>query len=238
MIRSIAIVPQPPLLVPELMGAAAGEADALRWACQQAARVLGGGRWHAVGVDQSGPSKINDGAAGSFRGYGADVRVSLGSRPPAAAEADGLPLPMLLAGWLRGQTGGVGVAGELVHPDSPPGECATRGRDLAGELAEGEWGLLVLADGARTHRAPGAGRVDDRATDFDGIVRDALSAADPAALAALDPGLARELGASGRAAWQLLAAVAVAAHSSWCAELLYSGAPYGVGYHVAVWTPA
>ncbi len=64
----------------------------------------------------------------------------------------------------------------------------------------------------------------------------ALRDADPAALADLDPGLATELWAAGRAPWQVLAAVT--AGPSWCGELLHSSAPFGVAYHVAVWTPA
>ena len=53
------------------------------------------------------------------------------------------------------------------------------------------------------------------------------------ALAALDPGLAAELAVAGRAPWQVLAA---AACGDWAADLLYSDAPFGVAYHVAVWT--
>jgi hypothetical protein len=235
-IRSIAFVPQPPLLVPELMGAAAGEAEALRCACRKAVAALGPGPWYAVGVDPSGPMTVR-GGAGSFAGYGVDVRVSLDSSSTPGA----LPLPMLVSGWLRGQAGAESVMGEVLHPDTGPEWCRERGRELASEVTS----LLVLGDGSTMHDVPGAGRVDERAVAFDATVARALADAEPAALAALDPGVAAELGATGRAPWQLAAAAAAAAAREWgCApeqtspltgELLYSAAPYGVGYHVAVW---
>jgi hypothetical protein len=60
-----------------------------------------------------------------------------------------------------------------------------------------------------------------------------MAAADPAALAALDPALAAELWASGRAPWQVLAGAT--REGEWKGELLHSSRPFGVGYHVAVW---
>ena len=74
-----------------------------------------------------------------------------------------------------------------------------------------------------------------RAEVFDGAVADALANADAETLAALDPDLATELGAAGRAPWQVLAA---ATPGDWRGELHYSAAPYGVGYFVASWSPA
>jgi hypothetical protein len=55
-----------------------------------------------------------------------------------------------------------------------------------------------------------------------------------AALTALDTGLARELRASGRAPWQVLAGAAEGADLG--GSLLYEDAPYGVGYIVATWS--
>jgi hypothetical protein len=48
--------------------------------------------------------------------------------------------------------------------------------------------------------------------------------------------LAAELGSGGRVPWQVLAGVGGA--DAWRSKLLYSGAPLGVGYHVAVWERA
>ena len=96
-------------------------------------------------------------------------------------------------------------------------------------------GLLVVGDGAATHTEKAPGHLDERAGPFDAAVADALRAADPAALAALDPVLAAQLWAAGRAPWQVLAGATTG--TAWSGELLYSAAPFGVGYHVAVWTP-
>lgn len=62
-------------------------------------------------------------------------------------------------------------------------------------------------------------------------------APDAEALLGLDPVLAAELGAQGRAAWQVFAATVLAAWPDRGAEVLYAGAPFGVGYHVALWEP-
>lgn len=231
-------MPQPPLLVPELVGAAADEVVPLRTACEQAVGRLPRSYWHAIGVDPSGPAVIESGARGSFRGYGVDVPVSLGAGRPGAPVA--LPLPMLVAAWLGGSAGAETVAGELVHPSASPAECLARGRELAAQLRgdrAARCAVLVLADGARTHDVPGGGRVDPRAAGFDAAVAAAVARADAEALARIDPELAAAVGADGRAAWQVLAGIALGSGSAWAGELLYSAAPYGVGYHVAVWEP-
>ncbi len=234
-IRSIAFVPHPPLLVPELTGAAAPELEPLRGVCQQAVRALRAPHWHALAADEAGPAVVASGTGGTFRGYGVDVPVTLGAGA-SEAPAEALPLPLLVAGWLAGRAGATAggeltVVGELVHPLTPTVDCLARGRELAAE--PGERSLLVLADGARFHDVPGAGRVDERAASFDALVATALATADVDALAGLDADLAVELSVPGRAAWQVLAGAAGA--TRWTAGLLHTGAPYGVGYHVAVW---
>jgi hypothetical protein len=285
-----AVVPNPPLLVPELVGGAVAETAQLRAACEAAAGRLvaaGARRWVAVAADESGPRQMPPPASGTFAGYGVDVPVALGLNPepepePAAA-ADRLPLPLLVAGWLRERVGATEVTGELLHPSMASAECAerghalvetarghsrvdtahgqalggtargpralggtARGRALGGtargprapvDAASDPVGLLVLGDGASTHAAPGAGRVDERAGPFDAAVRDALATADTGALLGLDERLAAELGVTGRPGWQVLAGVAERTGTPWRAELLYSAAPYGVAYHVAVWGP-
>ena len=116
-------------------------------------------------------------------------------------------------------------------PDATTDACAA----LGAELAEEPVGLLVVGDGAAMHTAKAPGHLDERSGPFDDAVAAALRDADPAGLAALDPDLARELWAIGRAPWQVLAGAA--AGRAWTGELLYTGAPFGVGYHVAVWVP-
>jgi hypothetical protein len=61
-----------------------------------------------------------------------------------------------------------------------------------------------------------------------------LEAGDPGVLAALDAPLAAELGASGRAPWQVLAG-ALQGRRATRSLLRYDAAPHGVGYLVAGW---
>ncbi|MBW0112834.1 hypothetical protein I4I84_29465 [Pseudonocardia sp. KRD-182] len=231
MLSMIVVLPQPPLLVPELAGAAAAETADLRDACRRAAARLGAAAstWVAVGADAAGRRTVDPDTRGSFVGFGADVVVALD--PSSTAPVDPhLPLPLLIAGWAAAGAG-ARVRGELVAPDASPRECAELGASLADEPV----GLLVVGDGSAKHTLKAPGHLDERSGPFDDAVAAALHDADPAALAALDPELGRELWAIGRAPWQVLAGAA--AGRAWTGELLYSGAPYGVGYHVAVWTP-
>ena len=95
--------------------------------------------------------------------------------------------------------------------------------------------LLVIADGSACHGNNAPGRRDDRAVPFDAALAQALGAGDPAALgvAAADRELARELLASVDPLAVL--ALLTASRPPSCANLLYSGAPFGVGYLVAHW---
>jgi hypothetical protein len=227
----VAVVPEPPLLVPELATGAAAETAALRTACREAAARLAeaSSEWIVVGADGGGRRTVGPGIRGSFIGFGADVTVALGPDASDPADPD-LPLPLLVAGWLRPD--GVTVRGELVAPDTAPGDCLALGAALAAEDAA----LLVVGDGAATHTAKAPGHLDERAGPFDEAVAAALRTGDPDALAALDPDLAAQLWSSGRAPWQVLAGAARG--RSWQAELLHSSIPFGVAYHVALWHPA
>jgi aromatic ring-opening dioxygenase LigB subunit len=90
-----------------------------------------------------------------------------------------------------------------------------------------------MGDGSARRSVAAPGYVDERAATFDATVAAALKSADVDALLALDPQLAGDLLAAGRASWQVLAG---AAGPGCTAELLYDDAPYGVGYFVATWT--
>lgn len=234
MISGVAVLGQPPLLVPELMGSAARSAEPVRAASREAVHRLTqlSSHWMAVAPateeDSLGPC-----AAGTFRPYGVDVPVSLtDDENVSGGSAEGaLPLPALVAGWLRECAGAKTVRVELVPDDLSTSGC----RGVADRLARtaAEPALLVLGDGSNRRGAKAPGGPDERAETFDTTVAQALGSADTAALRALDPGLAAQLGATGRASWQVLAALA--GDAQWRAELLYSDAPFGVGYHVAVW---
>ncbi|MEV8440302.1 class III extradiol dioxygenase subunit B-like domain-containing protein [Actinosynnema sp. NPDC051121] len=256
MISRLVVVPHPPLLVPELVSGAVAVTEPVRSACLAAARELAAHSpdWVAVGVDPSGP-RVVEGLTGTFRGFGVDVRVSLSeqagvslpeqpgvslpeqsgvslpkqagvSLPEQSSDAEDLPLPVLTAAWLREHAGARSVRVHLVPPDLPTADCVALGERLADAKA-----LLVLGDGSHRHGELAVGRPDDRAEPFDEDVRKALATADTTALRALDPTLAAELGAQGRAAWQVAAGVP----GPWRCTRSTFLAPFGVGYHVAVW---
>ncbi|NUS17330.1 MAG: hypothetical protein HOY69_39045 [Streptomyces sp.] len=242
MLVAAAVCPCPPLLVPEVAAGAAPELDALREACADAVGLLAASRPDrlvAVGpVDGSGSGAFPAGTPGGFRPFGVALDVRLGRAPgaddgpDADAVAQTLPPSLavaawLLRGWNAGPVTGLGV-GEGLEPE----RCAAEGRAVAASAPR--VALLVMGDGSacRTLKAPGY--LDERAEGFDAAVSAALAAADTGALAGLDPGLAEELGAAGRAPWQLLAGAAADAGLS--GELLYEAAPYGVGYFVSCWT--
>jgi hypothetical protein len=243
-----AVVPHPPLLVPELVAGAVADTQGLRSACLAAAGALAevADHWLAVAADPAGPAVIDPSAVGTFLGYGVHVPVSLSDGVPttsadtAAGTAVDLPLPALLAGWLRGQAGARTVRVQLIAADLPAAACRRLGADLfdAAATSARPLGLLVLGDGSNRHTERAPARPDERAGGFDAEVAAALANGDPLRLLKLDAGLAAELGAAGRAAWQVLAGVATASAVPWRAESLYTAAPFGVAYHVAVWEPA
>ncbi|RZQ59945.1 hypothetical protein [Amycolatopsis suaedae] len=218
MIARAVVVPQAPLLVPELAAGAAGETEPVRSACLRAVAALTevSGDWTALAAGP--PAVVGPPARGSLRGYGVDRQVSLSAQGESPAAE--LPLPALVAGWLREQAGARSVEVHTVDGGPPP---------PVGDA------LLVLGDGSNRHgpRAPGGEHAD--APQFDAELAKALGDADPAALAAvLESGRCDRLGVATRPAW--LAFAELAAGPAWHAELLYSDAPFGVGYHVAVWS--
>lgn len=215
----------------------------MRIACLEVARNLAAvaNRWLVLGADpltDPGGHRTVDGPGhGTFLGFGVDVRVSLTPDPAGPARAD-LPLPVLIAGWLRGQAADrVTATAELVDPGLPSADCRVLGEELARRMEPGT-AVLVVGDGAATHTEKAPGYLDERAAPFDAEVYKALAAGDPAGLLALDAVLATELHAVGRAPWQVLAGLTAAIAPRWDGELLYSDAPYGVAYHVASWRRA
>src|SRR4029450_10826603 len=85
-----AVLPHPPLLVPDLAGRAAPELGPLRAACHQAlAAVVGGGDLTIVVGDGPVWGIPKPSAAGSFGPYGVDLQVTL----PALTDLDLPALP-------------------------------------------------------------------------------------------------------------------------------------------------
>ncbi|MBP2331004.1 hypothetical protein JOF56_011389 [Kibdelosporangium banguiense] len=230
MIVRAAVVPYPPLLVPELVVADLPEVRSVRRTCVAAAKLLAQGsrRWIAVAP---GFGEVAADSVGTFQGFGVDVRVRL--NPDTEGDLDpGLPLPVLIAAWLREQAHALRVSVHLVAPDASSAECRALAASIANETDD-PVGLLVLGDGSPRHGDRAPSRPDERAPGFDETVHKALADADTEALLALDQQLAAELGAEGRAPWQVLAGLG----GEWNCVKSDLLVPYGVAYHVAVWDP-
>ena len=90
-----------------------------------------------------------------------------------------------------------------VGPDAPAGACAALGAELAAGTAR--TALLVMGDGSARRSLKAPGHLDPRAQPFDAEVEQAIRAGRLGALLELDEALARDLMASGRPAWQVLA---------------------------------
>jgi hypothetical protein len=227
-----AVLPHPPLLVPQLVVGEDVDVTAVRDACLAAATRLTSAatRWVAVGAGPAGI--LGPDAVGTFRGFGVDVVVRMSdgtTKEPDLA----MPLSALVTGWLREHTGAEAVTMHLVPPDLPPDDCHALGEHLA--AGPDPVGLLVAGDGSHRHGERAPGRPDERAGPFDDAVHAAIAAADPVALRALDPVLAADLGAVGRAPWQVLAGVL--SHGAWTCADARQLVPFGVAYHVATLDP-
>ena len=165
MLSAIAIVPSAPVLVPELAGAAAAEVADLTAAVLAAAALLPL-RWIVVGTGAA-DGDLGPDNAGSFAGFGVDVRVGLSPHAVSgrAAEPGELPVCALLAGWVRGQarpdaSAQVRVYAATIRPTSrwpAVGSCAPRSTGLPDPI-----GVLVVADGANTLTPAGPRRLRPR----------------------------------------------------------------------------
>ncbi|MBX7453313.1 hypothetical protein GR927_35490 [Mycolicibacterium sp. 3033] len=228
MLTAIAIVPSPPVMVPELAGAAAAEVADLRAAAMAAAGRLPA-RWVAVGVSDV-DAVIERDAVGTFAGYGVDVAIQLSD--PAVGAPEPLPLCALIAGWLRGLVATpAAVEVRTWAQDTSSSAAVAAGRDLRRELdaTPEAVGVLLIADGANTLTAAAPGGHDPDSVPVQAALDDALAEGDCAVLVALPGGIV------GRVAFQVLAGLAEPGPRA--AEQLHRGAPYGVGYVVGVWTP-
>jgi hypothetical protein len=237
-ITAAAVCPAPPLLARELTGADPVVPD-LRQACLEATRALlatGPALVAVVGV--AGESRAFDprGRADMAAYAPALARQQDGrDGPPARPAGEPLPLSLGLGSRLLDEAGYAGRR-ELrsVSEQTPAADCAALGARLAGLAAR--VGLLVMADGSARRGLRAPGYLDERSAPFDAGVERAVRDGDMAALLALDPALASELMATGRAAWQVLAGAMSGSRP--VGEIRYSGDPFGVAYLVAVLTAA
>ena len=254
MIVRAALCPSPPLLARALTGRAAILPE-LRDACAAAVarlvgsppELVGGPREPVVGSPEplGGPPElvVVVGAGAATATWDPDDRLDLSAYAPAVGTpADtsaagsrvkpGLPLALGLGALLLD---GAGYTGprllQAVDESEPAGACLRLGRELAGGAAR--VAMLTVGDGSARRSPSAPGYLDERAAPFDEAVRQAVSNGDMAALAGLDPALARDLMATGRAAWQVLAG-AMGTSSRPRTEIRYTDAPFGVAYLVAV----
>ena len=234
-IAAAALCPSPPLLCPQLTGRRPVLPE-LRAACAEVVgRLLGQGPDVVVVVGPGAATGTWD--AGSALDLSALAPgIAEGGRGTAIADGgrSGVPLAVGLGAMLLDQAGYRGPRHlQAVGRDEPAGACAKLGAELAGSGAR--TALLVMGDGSarRTLKAPGY--LDPRAAGFDSGVERAIRAGDLAALLELDQALARDLMATGRPAWQVLAGALPAPAPA--TEVLYCDDPFGVAYLVAYLHP-
>jgi hypothetical protein len=273
MIIAAALCPFPPLLGREVTGRDPVVPE-LRQACAEAVRRLV--RCEPELITVVGPAPVTAGwpadrrldlSAFAPQSASADVpEAASAPGSPGAAEAAGaptpapqrppgghppLPLALGLGSRLLDQAGYAGArALQAVGHDEPTAGCVALGHQIA---ASGDRvGLLIMADGSARRGLRAPGYLDERAAAFDAAVEAAVRHGDLEALLDIDPVLARELLAAGRAAWQVLAAAVpgpppaapvagppsagAARERPTAAEILYSDDPFGVAYLVA-WIP-
>jgi hypothetical protein len=238
MLIAAAVCPHPPLLIPEATGAPGSgdaELDRLRAACRNAVAALLTGRPDLIvvagGAERT--AEFPPHTPGRLHDFGIPFTVG-----PAGHDASALPLSLTIGKWLLAEHGAPPAAWWGIASDAPPAECLQLGEKLAA-LAP-RVALLAMGDGParRARAAPHA--ADPEADRYDDQVSGPLAAADPAALAALDPREDRPLEIAGRAVWQVLAGAAGDEQSqdAFDAELRYRGAPFEVSYVVASWRRA
>jgi hypothetical protein len=222
------LCPSPPLLARDLTGRAVVLPE-LRDACAAAVARL-------VKADSDVVAVVGAGAVTAP--WDPDSRLDVSAYAPSGRAGTpgtpALPLALGLGATLLDNAGYAGPRLLQAVGDDSPRSCLLLGESLAAVAPR--VGLLVVGDGSARRGPSAPGHFDERARPFDTAVARAVSGGDMAALAALDPALARELMATGRPAWQVLAGALGGAVRD--AEILYADDPFGVAYLVAVFEPA
>jgi hypothetical protein len=244
------VVPGPPALVSELMGSAAHELDELR---QAADSVVSGALSDLLAVSHDSPSAssavaqlviVGPGEPGEFEAAGPVSFGSFGREVSIAALADGhrtdddLPAPLMVARYLASRD----VASHPEHADlwAAARWITTSGADstsLGQRLRDDRTriALILVADGALCHGPKAPRAADPRAEAYHNEVCEALASGQLGRLAQIDADLGAELGASWPQVWPVLF---TAAPSHGIGDVLWHGAPFGVGWAVAHWRPA
>ncbi|HXT94354.1 MAG TPA: hypothetical protein VN714_34400 [Trebonia sp.] len=245
MIVAAALCPCPPLLARELTGQEEVLPE-LRAACAAAVARLFAAEPDVLVVagpdDQTG-TWPPDGRL-DFAAYAPAVArrlasseapwPALGTGALAAARRPALPLSLGMGALLLDEAGYAGPrAFHGIDAAATPDECRALGRQFAASAQR--VALLAMGDGSARRSTSAPGYLDERAAPFDSAVERAVREGDLAALASLDPGLAADLLAIGRPAWQALAGAMMPSRVE--TEVLYCEAPLGVSYLVATLIP-
>ena len=191
------------------------------------------GSVHLVVVGPGQPGEFNAAGPVSFASFGRDVVV------PALVEGQlcdrQLPTPIMIARYLASRD----LAAHPEHAQlwatarwitSSGGDATVLGEQLFADGAA--LGLILVADGAACHGSKAPRAQDARAEAYDESVCAALASGQPGRLAQIDVELGDELGATGP---QVLPVLMAAAGGDRFGEVLWAGAPYGVGWAVASW---
>jgi hypothetical protein len=251
-IVAAALCASPPLLHPALTGRAAVLPE-LRSACAEAvARLL---REEPEVIVVVGPAAVTgewDAAgrldAAAFAPGAAVPGPAVSGRTVSGSAATGvagmLPLSLGLGAMLLDQGRYRGLRRLFaVGPDARAGACAALGAELA--AGGTRTALLVMGDGSARRSLKAPGHLDPRAEPFDADVEQAVRAGRLSALLELDEALARDLMATGRPAWQVLAGAmpdetgpdGTRVDGALMTEVLYCDDPFGVAYLVACLSP-
>ena len=216
MLVAAAVIPSAPVLIPDIGGADDADVRPVRDRCRaavEAVLAVPADRLFVIGGDAVPRS----------------TTLTPWGRPVAVDVPEPLPLSLLVGGWF---TAGHVRSFVVVDPALSSPDCVQLGRDLAGSAERIRF--VVVGDGSACHTLKAPGYLDDRASGWDAKVHDAFSRLDAPTLTGLEPEIAAELLASGRAPWQVLAGAArdASVHETDA----WFDAPFGVGYHVVRWT--
>lgn len=205
MIRSVTVVPGPPLLLPEYTG-----------------RVDTGAGLRDRAVSLLSSAVPHPGAPGRVVLVAATDRDPRSTRPPLGRRV-GIHL-LAIAGR---------EPHEVVEIpwDAGVQECRAAGEPLGDDRDDVH--LVVVADGSARRGEKAPGYLDERAAGLDAELVAGLRSADPERLLALDADLCAELLVHGRAPLQVAAAAMARSGPMRCADLSWED-PFGVLYVTAL----
>ena len=221
-IHAVAICPGPPVLLPDVAPALRAELDDLVAAGRAALRALDGadrvvvlaeGVPHPVRLDPTAPLP----PSGVLRSA------------PAQPGTPALPVAAVVgAWWLAGWYEAAPPSLSQVTVQSPDGAGSSSCWDGPDRV-----GVLAIADGGTRHGEQAPGGPHPHADTHLTALTDALAAGDPTALAsALDTSTADHDPPVAGSVWRALARLPAPDRS----VVLFSAAPWGVGYVVASWS--